>query len=111
MGFWWHFKGDDGVQPYLQLEQEKFCFKIWVKVKDHAKRAEIRNRWHNVLMAESKKHGISLGRPPRFGNGAYMTVAVLDGEYRLTDAKGLVDVEATCDLLRKAGKFLDACCA
>ncbi len=109
LGFWWHFNGDDNIEQYLQLEQEKFCFKIWVK--DAVKRTELRDLWHSKLISESAVRGIPLRRPRRLGNGAYMTVAVYDGEYRLLNDNGLIDIDATCALLRKAGVFLDVCSA
>ena len=28
LGFWWHFQGNKECKQYLQLEQEKLCFKI-----------------------------------------------------------------------------------
>ena len=30
LGFWWHFGRTNDLELYLQLEQDKFCFKIWV---------------------------------------------------------------------------------
>ncbi len=106
LGFWWHFRGDPHCEQYLQLEMEKFCFKIWVA--DKSKRAELRNFWHSKLIKESHVHGLKLKRPDRFGNGEYMTVAVLAQEYRSTNAQGVLDLCETCTLIRKAEALLDA---
>lgn len=37
LGFWWYFQGSDECKQYLQLEEDKFCFKIEVKNKNQRK--------------------------------------------------------------------------
>jgi len=101
MGYWWH-----GKHKYLQLEEEKLCFKIVVD--EASERSVQRNKWHDDLMAESKRSDISVSKPPRFGNGEYMTAAILDDDYRQVDAAGILELEATIAVLRKAEKFLDS---
>lgn len=105
LGFWWHFIGNNSCEQYLQLEQEKFCFKIWVK--DPEKRRELRGHWHDKIMDSCSKHQLKAKRPDRFGNGEYMTVAVLDQEYRAIDDKGILDMKSTIDILRKAETVLN----
>lgn len=81
LGFWWHIQGDDECEQYLQLEQDKFCFKIWVK--DQEKRRDLREFWHKKILDECSRHDLKAKRPDRFGNGFYMTVAILNQEYRV----------------------------
>lgn len=98
--FWWHWLDDSECSPYLQLEQEKLCFKI--NVTEKANRVTLRGEWHERVIAESQKQGLSVKRPGRLGNGVTMTVAVLDGDYRVTNGQGVLDMGATRDVLRNA---------
>lgn len=105
LGFWWHFQGDDRCEQYLQLEQNKLCFKIWVKNSDE--RRELRWEWYEKIKSTSKKFEINLKKPERFGNGNYMTVCVYDGEYRVVE-NGVVNLQKTVDLLKCAEKILES---
>jgi hypothetical protein len=106
LGFSWHFLGDEQCEQYLQLEQDKFCFKIWVNEPD--KRRELRDFWHDRIIRECLLHGIKAKRPERFGNGNYMTVAIMDQEYRIVDDNRQLDFEKTLNLFRTAEAVLDA---
>ena len=101
MGFWWHWRDD----KYLQLENEKLCFKIMVT--DEAQQTAKWWEWHNALAAESGSVGIKITKPVR-RDGRTMTVAVLDGDYRQTDAGGSLDLEGTVAVLRRAEALVDA---
>jgi len=107
LGYWWHFGGDDDFNVYLQLEQEKLCFKIWVK--DAARRGELRQYWHDKIMAAGKARGLSVKRPGRFGLGQYMTVVVLATDYRMTGDDGLIDMGKTLTLFQSAQAVVDDC--
>jgi len=107
LGYYWHFLSDAECKPYLQLEQTKFCFKI--EVQDEPKRAVLRSMWHDKIARECPKHDLRVKRPDRFGHGTWMTVAVLDDEYRQVNAQGLLDLEGTVALMRKAESLLTAC--
>lgn len=106
LGFWWHSNGDDQCEQYLQLEQEKFCFKIWVA--DPKMRGTLRNNWHNKIIKECQRHGIKAKRPDRFGSGEYMTVATLNQEFRVVDDSGLLDMQQTIKVIRAAEMVLDS---
>ena len=105
LGFWWHFQGNDDCEQYLQLEQHKFCFKIWVK--NEVERRFLRSKWHKILTdkARDKNIGLNLVKPSRFGNGEYMTVCVFNGEYRETE-DGIIDMDKTVAKFRKAENLL-----
>jgi hypothetical protein len=51
-GFWWCGKGDEKCQQYLQLEEGKLSFKIWVKEKQE--RNNMRTKWSQTLLYKSK---------------------------------------------------------
>jgi len=90
----------------MQLENQKLCFKIMVS--DAAQQTRKWWEWHNALMAECGVVGVKITKPVR-RNGRWMTVAVLDGDYR-QDAGGLLDLERTVAVLRSAEKLMDAAC-
>jgi hypothetical protein len=109
LGFWWHFDGNDEYELYLQLEQNKFCFKI--SVEDVEKRRELREHWHNEVVLRCPDQGIRARRPVRFGNGHYMTVAILDQEFPAVNSDGLLDMVETLKIMQSAESVLDACLA
>ena len=97
MGFDWAWKQN----RYLQLENEKLCFKI--EVKDPAKQSSERDKAYRNLMARVLHGGtgIQVKKPGRFGTGDWMTIAVVH-PYLQTDANGLLDFDATVAVLKKA---------
>ncbi|QIL44467.1 hypothetical protein G7045_09455 [Acidovorax sp. HDW3] len=107
MGFWWHFKDTHDCDAYLQLEQDKLCFKI--SVDDEEKRKNLRQLWHEKILSKCQESGLKAKRPNRFGNGQYMTVAILDQEYQAVNDKGLIDMPGTLKTLQSAQSVLDAC--
>lgn len=63
----------------MQLEEERLCFKIHVADKD--RRKELRDKWSKALIERSHNYSFNVEKP-RFGNGRYMTVAVVR-DYRV----------------------------
>ncbi len=106
LGFWWHFNEVKDCEIYLQLEQERFCFKI--AVEGTANRKELRDHWHHAVSTKCKELGLPVTRPGRFGSGTYMTVALLDQEFRIVDGNGLIDMDKTVGVLRSAQAVIDA---
>lgn len=107
LGFWWHQVFDGKCIQYLQLEEDKLCFKI--DVEKHEERAELRNFWYDKIKEKSQNFGLTIKRPKRFGNGQYMTVAILDQEYRVVNCNQILDIEETIKILNESAKLLDAC--
>jgi hypothetical protein len=101
MGFWWGWRGN----KYLQLEESQLCFKIHVP--EQADRAQAWQAWHDALMSQARMNGLLLRKPGRRGSGKYMTVAVLDGEYRQADDLGILDFEKTMSRLRECQRVLN----
>lgn len=105
LGLWWYFTdGGGGDEVYLQAEQDKLCFKI--SVQDRERRRERREHWYEKIMEAAKSIGMPVEKPHRFGTGQTMTVAVLN-DWRRADERGLLDVDATVGVLRKAEQVLD----
>jgi len=107
MGFWWHMCYDHECEIKLQLEMDKLCFKVFVE--GDLDRAAVRNRWHGIVMEHCPKHGLKVAKPGRFGSGSFMTVAILEHDYRIAGADGLIDMAATVQLLRTAEHALSDC--
>jgi len=107
LGFWWYHTGNDDCEIYLQLEQEKFCFKIVMDGTE--KSCELRKHWHDLVVSKCPGRGLRARKPARFGSGEYVTFAILDQEYRVVDKHGLLDFEATIRILEAAQSVLDDC--
>lgn len=103
MGMWWEFRatGPAGKKVYLQLEDGILAFKINAeKSTDANQRRALRNQWHSAVMAAAHP-SLQIRKPVRFGNGRYMTVAVLP-EYRRFAIGGILDIDATLEVLQEA---------
>jgi hypothetical protein len=104
-GFWWYGTSSVGCEQYLQLERERLCFKIEVSVPEA--RSALRTEWSARITRAGSVEGLEIVRPTRLRAGQSMTVAVLEGDYRVTDGADVLDLEATLDLLKKAEAVLD----
>lgn len=80
---------------YMQIEQGSVCFKIG---EVYENRSEIRNKYHEMILNTFTSHP-EVTRPQRFGNGCYMTVAVVDSEQWLGSKEETVDVKAVFERL------------
>ena len=113
LGFWWCWKGDDGCQQYLQLEQVEnrtrglLCFKI--RVKEESERGTLRNKWHQSILERGENHPmLNLSRLRRFGKGEYMTVCVHEDDYRIVNKQNSIDMDKTLERLNAAMQVLEA---
>ncbi len=102
MCFHYHWNGN----KYLQLEEDQLCFKIMVE--DKGQQAVAWQAWHEILMVAARGSELPVTRPGRRGTGTWMTVAVLADEYRQADAAGVLDMDRTVAVLKKAEELLDA---
>jgi hypothetical protein len=62
-------------------------------------------------MAEGRGADLRIARPGRRRNGTWMTVAVLEGDYRQADEGGVLDLDRTAAVLQKAEGLLGAAAA
>lgn len=86
----------------MQLEEGRLCFKIHVADKD--RRKELRDKWSQALIEQSHDYSFNVEKS-RFGNGRYMTVAVVR-DYRMADVKGRIDISGTMGILGEVRKLL-----
>lgn len=108
-GFWWYFRDVENVRVYLQLEQQKFCFKIAMEgEEDKAQRKEVQTNWSRKIMEAVEENGLK-GKCFNLRLGTYMTVATLDGEYRIINSDGKLDMDKTIAILKQAQSVIDIC--
>lgn len=104
-GAWWHFLEWRDCDVYLQIEQGKLCFKI--AVDDSEKQSELRQVWHECILHSAHKCGLDhVVRPPRFGKGTWMTVAIIEQENWMIEREGAIDLDETLLILKKAANVL-----
>lgn len=111
-GFWyaivnWEYRGDYPV--YIQLEQDKLCFKLSTEEVDlsSSERSIVRNELYNLIIEKANALGLDeIRKPDRFGNGKYMTVAIVDKENWLANEKGFVNAQKVVENLTKYLNFL-----
>lgn len=115
-GFWnavLNWEEWENFPVYIQLEQDKLCFKIStdpdeVDIPESMTRAEIRNQLHDLILNKANDCGLKdIRSPHRFGNGKYMTVAVVDRENWLGADNDCLDKDAVIKTLTEYLNFLD----
>ena len=104
MGFWWHFDRTNGIQNYLQLEDNILVFKVHTDNPEKMK--SIRKCWHSIIQNLSREMCLPVTKPTRFGSGKSITVAVLKSDYRKFN-EDLLDLDATLSTLKQAQRLLD----
>lgn len=109
-GFWWHWCEVGECEQYIQLEQDKLCFKISVegseKRQDPQWKKEQQWKWHQQILDAGQNSDLSLKKPV-LRTGTWMTVAVVDGDYRQADELGRIDLDKTFQVIKQAEEILD----
>jgi len=107
LGFFWNWKDSNiegkAFQYYIQLEQHKLIFKLYVC--DENDRREIRAFYRKHLYAKAKELNIEISQFGRIG--AYMGVAKLNTEYRIVNQEGLLDLSATVENLKRITNLIN----
>ena len=107
LGAWWHRVAFKGGHMYLQLEEQKLCFKICEC--EQEQRSAVRNNCYNILLETAKDRFPEIHKPARFGAGEYMTIAVVDSEHVF--GEDLICIDTVIAKLRKYEGLIDKCCA
>ncbi|WP_100629843.1 PD-(D/E)XK nuclease family protein [Algoriphagus formosus] len=114
-GFWnavinWSYWGN--YPAYLQTEQYKLCFKLSTDPAEdsmfaNVNRKEVRNELSELILKSAREKNISsIKRPNRYGNGKYMTVAIVEGENWLGKNDELINKEKVLENLMFYKSFL-----
>lgn len=104
LGFWWGFEGTEECKQYMQIEskynkytqqyESRLCVKI--KVQNKEKRKQYRKECFTSLLQKNTK----FKKPDRFGNGTYMTIGILNDDFRIINDCGVLDIEETVKNLK-----------
>lgn len=121
-GFWCYvidWEQDQNIYPiYWQIESHRgeLCLKMATHPDDTGvdssseNRGAARDSYHNHLINEAKKAGFTgIRRPNRFGNGNYMTVAVIDRKNWLGEADSIVNSTEVLQRLKLYHDFVSNC--
>lgn len=102
--FWWRVQHNENGSQYLQLENEKLCFKI--EVKEKSNRRQMRQKWYDAFRLASTQYDFDFKKPERFGYGKCMTVGILNRDFRIQN-EGVLDFERTAEILKRAEQVFD----
>lgn len=109
--YWFNIDGRAGDYPlYIQLEQNKLCFKISTDPKDvefpeDKTRGQVRNDFYFKLIEKAQQKGYDeIRKPSKFGNGDHMTFAIVEQKDWL--GEDIVDVDKVVENLKKYLEFL-----
>jgi hypothetical protein len=104
--FYWHWKeaaiNDHPFAYYLQLEEDKFCFKIHPKEEAH--RRAVRSDFRDLLFSHGEKHHLPLKRNGRIGR--FMTVAIVEDFSLSTDTDGMIDIDQTATQIERVEQMM-----
>lgn len=101
--FWWHEIKVDDAYIKLQFEEAKLCFKVYYVGPDD--NSAIRWKYYKRLMGLTKPQYPEIQKPDRFGNGANMTIGVVDSAALF--GNGVVDLDAVVSKLHQYEKLVD----
>lgn len=107
-GFWafdWNWRNGEGGSAYLQIEQDKLCFKWEFEDAAMGSSAELRQVWLSKILKAAEGRDVSISKPNKWRAGKTMTVAVMK-DYRVVDSRGVIDMEQTISRLRIASDVL-----
>jgi len=106
MGLWWNVIADNVVEKYLQLENDRLCFKMSGKVENTDILKTQWLSWYDRLEKAAK--GRIVLKRSQCRPGRHMTVAFLKDSYLKTTPDGNLDIEATIEFLKIAEEVMNS---
>ena len=106
MGFWWQprtVKSDE--RAYIQLEQERLCFRVDAADCDGDARQQLKWEWHERFMDLNIE---LVSKPNHMRVGASMAVAEWSDDWLSYGVDGTLDLDVTVETLREAERVLVA---
>ena len=107
MGLWGFTLRLDNIDIYLQLEEDKICFKM--SGNSEINRTTARNSLHKLFVEEAPKFDLNVSKPQRFGSGQHMTFAVLNTDIISKENNDPIDLSAVDTLIEKLKRFINHC--
>ena len=105
MGFWWQPQGmpdGDDSRLYLQLEWDRLCFKVGAARASRERRNELKWEWNEKITGQHER----VIKPKVMRQGSTMTVAEHQDGWLRYDECGVLDLDASLDVLREAERTL-----
>ena len=103
MGFWWRpMELPDDPWCYLQLENEKLCFKVSAGDSSTEKQGELKWDWNERITRQHER----VVKPSVMRRGNTMTVAVHEDGWLRYDDEGVLSLDRTVEVLREAERIL-----
>lgn len=104
MGFWGlGHRVENNIDIYLQIEEEKICFKVSVPNKEG--RSKIRNELYKLFKSEASNFDLKVTKPKRFGSGRHMTFAVLNTD--VFDSENSIDLQQIDKLIDEVQEYIN----
>lgn len=104
LGFNWHWRVLHNCRIYMQFEQGPLCIKI--ECYDMINRTSIRNAWSEIVIRKAIESGCEFVRKPdRFGNGTYMTIAIIYPMSLFSEKK--VDIDLLISRINRIESLID----
>lgn len=104
LGFWWNFVACDCGSRYLQLEEERLCFKI--SIDEPQERPPLVRKWSQAVISAGEALGVPVVRPSRVQPAQTTTVALIRDGYRVPLKAGNLDLSGTLEILRAAERVM-----
>ena len=81
------------------------CFKV--EVGEEGNHSTVRDRFSRELLNAARQLAFPAKKPGRFGSGTYMTVAVMDGDYRRPQGENILNWNHLSQTLMSANAVLE----
>ena len=100
LGFWWNWNSNDEYHIYLQIDHSirKITFKLYTKTGAKIEKSII-NKWKKHII--NNTNNIIVKKPKVVRTGKSVTIGILENEFRITNDKGLVDMNKTIEFIRQ----------
>lgn len=104
LGFNWHWRSLSNCRVYLQFEQGPLCIKI--ECYDKPNQSAIRNEWSAKIIKKSREKECEyVSRPDKFGQGTWMTIAVIRPDCLFKEEK--IDMSRMISDIKKIENLID----
>ena len=101
-GCWWGAQEWRGAEVYLQLQQNKLCFKISIEevTFEQAGARDLRKNWKNLILQQAKEKRLPIKAPTKMGYGRTMTCGIVErSDWMATTTQNLIDIKETINKL------------
>ena len=100
LGFWWNWKHNNEFHIYLQIDHcmRKITVKLHTKTGKKIEKSIV-NKWKKLI--QYNKDGIIINKPRVVRTGKSVTIGIVENEFRVTNADGIIDIDKTLDFIHR----------